>query len=198
MGTPPSAAIQLQLASKSPRRRELLTQIGVRYSVVEVNVPERKLDSESPLDYVCRLAKDKACAGALKFPGIATLGSDTIVCLGDEVLEKPKDENDAVAMLQRLSGASHTVYTAIALTDGDKIDVAYSDTKVRFRKITNAEAHAYWATGEAADKAGAYGIQGLGAVFVEQITGSYSGVVGLPIETLYPMLKAFDIPVWQS
>ncbi|VUD59901.1 Septum formation protein Maf [Thalassocella blandensis] len=191
-----SNSVHLQLASKSPRRREILQQLGVRFSVVSVDVPEKQDLGESPAEYVQRLASSKALAGYEKFPGIPTLGADTIVCCDEAVLEKPKDEEDFLSMMRRLSGRQHQVLTAVSLCNGSKQKTHLSQTDVSFRTISEAQMLAYWQTGEPQDKAGGYAIQGKGAVFVTHLQGSYSGVVGLPIEVLNTLLTEFDVPVW--
>jgi septum formation protein len=193
----------LYLASKSPRRRELLEQIGVRFAVVDAEVVEEPCHQESAIAYVERLAREKALAGFLAVQSMGlvprpVLGSDTLVVCDDLILEKPRDAIHAAAMLRLLSGRSHQVLTAVALVDGTREQLRTSATEVAFRPLDDAEIAAYWATGEPADKAGGYAIQGLGAVFVEQIRGSYSGVVGLPIETIFPLLQAFGVPCWQQ
>lgn len=191
--------VELFLASKSPRRRELLTQMGVRYQCVDVNVTELREPREAPLSYVNRLATNKAIAGFTAGDKVRpALGSDTIVLCGEQVLEKPQSENTAVAMLLTLSGRQHRVLTAVAVCRNERCEVMCQTTQVTFRAISEAEAHAYWATGEPADKAGGYGIQGLGGIFVERIEGSYSGVMGLPVLETWQLLKAFDVPVWQA
>lgn len=193
----------LYLASRSPRRSELLQQIGVKFSVVVPDVEEIPQPGEAPADYVRRLALSKARAGlSLRpTPGVV-LGADTIVVHtdgagGDQILEKPADRAEAVAMLLRLSAGTHRVMTALAMTDDNREVVRLSITEVDFRAIDADQAARYWETGEPCDKAGGYAIQGLGSVFVTAIRGSYSGVVGLPIETLYPLLTDFAIPCWQ-
>lgn len=195
--------MHLQLASKSPRRRELLDQIGVRYSVVDVDVPEVRADHECPEAYVARLAQDKAKAGLAQYPGTPTMGADTIVVSpGEHVLEKPLNEDDFYRMMRLLSGAEHSVITAVAIAREEENGIGYTyasaTTKVMFREIGETEMRDYWLTGEPRDKAGGYAIQGRGAVFIERIAGSYSGVVGLPIEVLSRMLREFNIPVWNA
>lgn len=187
----------LFLASQSPRRRELLTQIGVPYKVVRVDVPEQRRSDEAAADYVQRLAQTKAEAGYAVVNKAVVLGADTIVVLDDLVLEKPATEDEAVAMLLSLSGRSHWVYSAVCLCSGTRLETALSKTEVLFREISEAEAHRYWLTSEPQDKAGSYAIQGLGAIFVLSLKGSYSGVVGLPLEVTYPLLKAFNVLHWQ-
>lgn len=188
----------LQLASKSPRRRELLEQIGVLYKVVSVDVEEVLQNHESPQAYVSRLALEKSRAGALQYPGAPTLGADTIVCKGDQILEKPADYADFKRMMHVLSSDIHSVITSVAMCDGDKECLASSATQVVFRQISDEEIERYWLSGEPKDKAGGYAIQGLAAVFVSEIRGSYSNVVGLPLETLAPLLADFGVPVWET
>lgn len=192
----------LYLASQSPRRRELLQQIGVSHQVVSANVEEIPLEHETAAEYVLRLAQAKALAGLanIQASGLTmapVLGADTVVVCDDDILEKPRDQAHALAMLQRLSGRTHQVMTAVTLASADKIAVELSVTDVVFRELDDAEISAYWHTGEPRDKAGGYGIQGLGAVFVQQIRGSYTGVVGLPIEQTIILLKEFSLPWWQ-
>lgn len=192
----------LYLASQSPRRRELLSQIGVQYTVLSVTVEESRGAGESPQDYVSRLACEKSAAGWYKLHASGdvhapVLGADTIVVLQGKVLEKPVDEADAIRMLLALSGQVHEVFTAVALTSGNDQASVLCRSEVLFGEITPAQAVAYWRTGEPRDKAGAYGIQGAGAVFVEKITGSYSAVVGLPLFETKKLLNEFDIRVWQ-
>ncbi len=193
----------IYLASKSPRRREILDQIGVPYEPLVVTVDEQRGEGETPEDYVVRLAREKATAGAalMLARGLVVrpvLGADTLVICEGEVMEKPTNQQQATTMLRQLSGREHQVLTAIAFNDGERQDERLGQTRVRFRALTDAEIRAYWQTGEPRDKAGAYGIQGKGAVFVESIEGSYSNVVGLPIEQLFVSLQSFDIDVWQG
>jgi septum formation protein len=190
------------LASGSPRRRELLAQIGVRFDVIAAAVDETRLAEESPESYVRRLAIAKARAGdaAVQASGerrLPVIGADTSVVLGDTVLGKPADARHAEDMLLSLAGREHRVLTAVAVFSDGGSQVRVSDTRVRFRPITAGEAQAYWRTGEPADKAGGYGIQGFGGVFVESLTGSYSGVVGLPIFETTELLKLYKVPHWQ-
>ncbi len=194
----------LYLASGSPRRRELLTQIGVPFTAISADIDETPLTDESPAAYVERLAHGKAEAGrallALNVPGAATcvLGADTAVVLDGQILGKPLDEADALAMLMNLSGREHEVLTAIAVLDGQRCESRVVRSLVRFRTISHQEAAAYWASGEPRDKAGGYGIQGLGAVFVQALNGSYSAVVGLPLCETAELLGHFGIPCWQN
>lgn len=191
----------LYLASGSPRRRELLTQIGVPFSAVSADIDETPLSQESPAAYVERLARGKAAAGrdvVLSDAPFCVLGADTAVVLDGNILGKPVDEADACAMLKMLSGCEHEVLTAIALLDGERCESRVVRSVVRFRPISSDEAAAYWASGEPRDKAGGYGIQGLGAVFVAGLNGSYSAVVGLPLCETAELLGHFGIPCWQN
>lgn len=195
---------RLFLASQSPRRREILQQIGVSFDLLTVDVAEQRSADELPLAYVQRLAYDKSQAGLAVLAKQQTsvidtvvLGADTIVIgPSGEVLEKPENKAHALAMLQALSGREHSVASAICLSSASHSRTVVSQTRVTFRELTAAECVDYWHTGEPQDKAGGYAIQGLGAVFVASIQGSYSGVVGLPIEALLPLLKEFHVPWW--
>ncbi|UZA67641.1 Maf family protein [Pseudomonas viridiflava] len=190
----------LYLASGSPRRRELLTQIGVPFTVLSAQIDETPFDSESPAAYVERLALGKARAGlALLSSGqsVCVMGADTAVVQGGRILGKPVDEADALGMLAALSGTEHEVLTAIALVDHQRSETRVVTSRVRFRPIQPHEAQAYWASGEPQDKAGGYAIQGLAAIFVADLQGSYSGVVGLPLCETAELLADFGIPCWQ-
>lgn len=192
----------LYLASQSPRRRELLHQIGVQHDTLRPQVPEVREPNETPEDYVYRLSREKAQAGwqLVIEGGLAhrpVLGADTIGIIDEDVLEKPLNQEDATAMLKRLSGRAHQVVTAVSLAYEDDIDTRVSVTNVHFRELSESEITEYWLTGEPVDKAGSYAIQGLGAVFVARLEGSYSGVVGLPIESTIDLLKAFSVRWWQ-
>ena len=182
------------LASASPRRRELLAQLGVRHAVLAVDVDETPLPDEAPAALAQRLARAKALAGRARAGAVrAVLGSDTVVAVEDRIFGKPVDREDAMAMLAALSGREHRVLTAVALAlPGAESHVleALSETAVRMRSIAAAEAAAYWDTGEPSGKAGAYAIQGLGAVFIEHIRGSYSGVMGLPLYETARLLQS--------
>lgn len=197
----------LFLASSSPRRRELLTQLGLQFTVISQAVPEHRLPEESPEDYVQRLALEKARAG---FDQLAdevlrpVLGADTTVVVDDDILGKPSGKLEALEMLARLSGRSHRVLSAVAVVGRDnlgqdrpnvKIGVRLSESRVTFRVITEEEREAYWVSGEPADKAGAYAIQGLAAIFIERLEGSYSGVMGLPLFETSELLGEFGIHV---
>ncbi|WP_296262260.1 MULTISPECIES: Maf family protein [unclassified Pseudomonas] len=194
---------QLLLASGSARRRELLTQIGVPFTALSADIDETPLKNETPTAYVERLARGKADAGLLQlandpaYPTACVLGADTAVVLDGRILGKPADEAEALAMLAALSDREHEVLTAIAVIDERHCETRVVSSRVRFRAISPAQARAYWASGEPQDKAGSYGIQGLGAVFVENLTGSYSAVVGLPLCETAEILQRFGIPCWQ-
>ena len=188
----------LILASASPRRRELLQQIGVQFRVQVADIDETPQAGETPAAYVARLALGKAQKVAAANPGCVVLGSDTTVVLDDEILGKPENDADAACMLATLAGRRHQVMTAVALVKDDQQRVQTVITNVHFTPLTAAKITAYVATGEPADKAGAYGIQGLGAVLVDAIEGSYSNVVGLPLTETAAMLQEFNIPIWDK
>jgi septum formation protein len=186
-----TAGYDIYLASASPRRRELLDQIGVCYRTLAVEVDESPRPGEPPERYVLRLALAKARAGRAQRPaGDArpVLGADTAVVIDGDILGKPLDRKDALAMLCRLSDRTHHVYTGVALA-GEVESTRLSVSAVAFRPLTLEECAAYWQTGEPADKAGAYAIQGRGAVFVTRLEGSYSGVMGLPLYEVAELLK---------
>lgn len=174
----------IYLASASPRRSALLRQIFVPHQILIPNVDESRVAGESPADYVVRLARAKAQRiwDRLKpEERKPVLAADTTVALGDEIFGKPVDRADGVAMLQRLAGRSHQVYTAVAVAHGDGVTHALSVSEVSFRALSVAECQAYWNSGEPQDKAGGYAIQGLAAAFITGLSGSYSGVMGLPL-----------------
>lgn len=182
------------LASASPRRRELLAQIGVAHVVQPADIPEVPAPGEAPEDYVRRLALEKARTGFDRSDGRSpVLSADTEVILDGEPLGKPRDRVHALDMLGRLSGREHCVLSAVALVDGTREAVRLSVSIVRFRPIGGLEALAYWETGEPCDKAGAYAIQGRGALLVEHLSGSYSGVMGLPLFETGELLREFGI-----
>jgi septum formation protein len=187
----------LILASASPRRRELLTQVGVSFDVVIHDIDERVIAGETPVQYVCRLARAKAAAVASDARVTldhAVLGADTIVVVEEHILGKPLDEQDAHRMLSLLSGREHEVMSAVCVCRGEQSALELSRTKVKFRSLSAAEIAAYWHSGEPQGKAGAYAVQGLGALFIESLQGSYSGVVGLPIFETARLLRMFGIP----
>lgn len=184
---------QIYLASRSPRRGELLSQIGVLHEVAPAEVDETPLPGEAPAEYVIRLALAKAQAGRDGLGQrrrLPVLAADTAVVVENEILGKPQNRDEALAMLARLSGRSHKVLTGVALA-GDEIESRLSVSTVTFRTVTPSDATAYWNSGEPADKAGGYAIQGLGAIFISRLEGSYSGVMGLPLfETAELLRKA--------
>jgi len=192
----PDAPPVLVLASRSPRRRELLWQIGVAHRVAGADIDERPLPGETPADCVQRLALAKARTVAPA--GLPVLAADTAVVLDGQMLGKPGDRADGVAMLRRLSGRAHRVLTAVALVDGHGSRLALSASEVEFRVLSGAECERYWESGEPRDKAGGYAIQGLGAVFVSALRGSYSGVMGLPLFETAALLDAAGVPCWRG
>jgi septum formation protein len=172
------------LASASPRRRELLTQIGVRHESHPVDIDETRRPGEAPGDYVTRLAETKAeTAWSRIAPGLRrpVIAADTAVVVDEEVLGKPRDREDALRMLALLSGRVHEVYTAVALCNEGGENSRVNVSRVQFRTLRPGEAERYWASGEPQDKAGSYAVQGHAAVFIERLEGSYSGVMGLPL-----------------
>ncbi|MFD1804494.1 Maf family protein [Mixta tenebrionis] len=185
--------LSLYLASGSPRRRELLAQLGLRFERLQTEVEEQRRVDESALHYVCRLAREKAQAGVAAAPqDLPVLGADTIVVLNGEVLEKPRDAAHAAEMLRRLSGNTHQVMTAVALADRQRELACLVQTEVTFRLLTPQDIDDYIASGEPMDKAGAYGIQGLGGNFVRKINGSYHAVVGLPLVETHELFSHFQ------
>jgi len=181
------------LASASPRRQELLAQLGVGYEVLPVAVDEQPLPGEGAADLVCRLASAKALAGvALRRDArVPVVAADTSVALGAELFAKPIDQADAARILGRLAGRTHAVFTAVAVADGQRERVELSRSDVTFRALLPEEIAAYWRTGEPADKAGGYAIQGRGAQFISDLRGSYSGVMGLPLFETARLLALF-------
>ena len=197
----------LYLASQSPRRRQLLEQIGVDFSVLDVDVPEQRMLGESPQDYVSRVARDKARAGLASLDqanqsqanqnqasDAVVLGADTEVVLDDEVFGKPQDADDAAAMLRRLSGRTHEVISVVWLVGAAREECAVCISQVRFAPLDESTVATYVATGEPFGKAGAYAIQGRGAALVEHLQGSYSGVMGLPVFETARLLRDFNAP----
>ncbi len=182
----------LYLASGSPRRRELLTLLGVPFEVLKTEVEEQRRPEESAQEYVRRLAQDKAQAGVkVALQDLPVLEADTIVVLNGQVLEKPRDKAHAQQILSTLSGQQHQVITAVSLADRHDLLSAMVVTDVTFRVLSQLEISDYIATGEPMDKAGAYGIQGKGGCFVRSITGSYHAVVGLPLVETHELLSNF-------
>lgn len=194
-----SVRLSLYLASASPRRSELLTQVGIAHRQFACRIDESVRSAETAERYVERVTRAKALAGRAQAPqGAVVLAADTAVVIDGQILGKPIDADHAAAMLRQLSGRSHTVMTAVAVTSGPRTSVVRVDTRVCFREIDGNEIEAYWATGEPADKAGGYAIQGRGAVFVTAIEGSYSAVVGLPLAESVQLLAEFGISCWQD
>ncbi|PIE82987.1 MAG: hypothetical protein CSA09_04150 [Candidatus Contendobacter odensis] len=188
----------IYLASASPRRRELLQQINVPYHRLSVAIDETPLPDETPLAYVTRLACAKAQAGCHapdRREPYPVLGADTAVTIDDIILGKPRNQDDGLAMLTRLSGRTHQVLSAVALATPKKNAVKVQQSQVHFRTLTTQECIAYWKTGEPLDKAGAYGIQGRAAAFITELHGSYSGVMGLPLFETAELLREFGIDI---
>ena len=180
----------LTLASSSPRRRQLLEMLGMPVRVHAPNIAEVRRVVETPVDYVERLAREKA----LSVPGALVLGADTTVVVRDEILEKPTDTADAFRMLQKLQGRTHQVVTSVALVAAEALHQATDVTNVTFRRLSDPFLKAYIATGEPMDKAGAYGIQGYGAALVERIEGDFFSVMGLPIRLVLGLLEQAGHP----
>jgi septum formation protein len=188
----------LVLASQSPRRKELLQQIGVISESVPADIDETPLAGELPEAYVERLAREKAeCVAAIK-PGRVVLGSDTTVVSNGKVLGKPQSFDDFKSMFSALADNVHQVMTAVAVTDGSSTRSKVVITDVAFGPVSEKQLQAYWDSGEPQDKAGGYGIQGLAAIFVKRIEGSYSAVVGLPLSETAELLSIYSVPVWQT
>jgi len=184
------------LASMSPRRRELLAQIGVPHTVVAAHVDESLLPGEAPTDYVARLARLKATTVRQRGEALPVLAADTTVVLEGVIYGKPASRADGIAMLESLAGRTHQVLTAVVLATGQGIALRVNCSSVRFRNIERAQIEAYWETGEPRDKAGSYAIQGFGAVFVAALSGSYSGVMGLPLFETAELLYAAGVRCW--
>ena len=187
--------VRFVLASSSPRRRELLKSIGLEFDVVPSHIPEVRGKGETPEEYVARLSREKARAIAEKHPDRWVIAADTTVVLGDQVLEKPVDDADAKRMLSAISGDTHVVFTGVTLR---RIEPVYADThvtmtEVRMLPMTPHDIDWYVATGEPRDKAGAYAAQGLGGMFIDSIHGSFTNVVGLPLASLFQMLRKAGI-----
>ncbi len=191
----PAGAPVLCLASASPRRQALLASIGVPVSVLPSDIDETPLEGESPHSYVERLAVAKAQA-AMGKTALPVLGSDTAVVIDDTILGKPNDQQHAADMLHRLSGRTHQVLTAVAVSGLRGILSCCVTTNVTMRELSAEEIACYWLTGEPADKAGGYAIQGLAAIFIEHIQGSHSAVVGLPLFETTHLLRQQGVPVW--
>jgi septum formation protein len=186
----------IRLASASPRRRELLTQIGVPHVITVPHVDEAALPDERPAEYVQRIARSKAEAVWNKDQSLPVLAADTTVVLDGTMFGKPSDRAEAMDMLGRLSGRTHDVLTAVALAHAGGLSLRMSVSEVRFRTLSEEECGAYWDTEEPHDKAGGYAIQGLAAVFIESMTGSYSGVMGLPLFETAELLREAGVHTW--
>lgn len=197
--------MKLYLASQSPRRAQLLQQIGVEFIKQAVDIDEEPLPNEPVEEYLQRMAQDKAEAAQQEL-GLAgvnidkslILSADTTIDLDGEIIAKPEDEEDCIAILNQLSGRAHNVMTGVCLLLGDTCRYCMVKTQVNFRELSENEIRRYWMTGEPQDKAGGYGIQGLGSVFVDSIHGSYSNVVGLPLTETAELLSEFGIAIWQQ
>jgi septum formation protein len=185
---------KIALASKSPRRQELLARLGINFSVIANNVEEVRRPEEPPEDYVVRLAGEKAFTGATQ-SGLLTIGSDTLGVIDHQVLEKPIDKQDAFRMWQLMSGREHTILSCVAVSNGKETRSTLVTSLVTFDRISQAEMDAYWATGEPCDKAGGYGIQGVGGTFVTHLNGSYDAVMGLPLNATAKLLRQFGVTV---
>ncbi|WP_062350968.1 nucleoside triphosphate pyrophosphatase [Pseudoxanthomonas mexicana] len=186
----------LYLASQSPRRAELLTRLGLSFGRIDLDIPEHRQPGEPAVDYVRRVAREKAGAGLLKVvaaPGAVVLGADTEVILGDEVFGKPADAADAAAMLRRLSGRTHQAVSAVSVINAGREAQALVITDVTFADLHEDDIAAYVGSGEAMGKAGAYGIQGRAEQFVTRLAGSYSAVMGLPLYETSKLLRDFGI-----
>jgi septum formation protein len=183
------------LASSSPRRRELLASIGLAFEVRPSNVPEVHQEGEAPEEYVARLSRDKAHALASRFPAAWVIAADTTVMIGEQLLEKPADARDAARMLAAIAGRTHVVYTGVTLENRERdwCDTRVAESEVRMLPLSPDEIEWYVGTGEPLDKAGAYAVQGIGALFIESIHGSYTNVVGLPLATLFQMMRRAGI-----
>lgn len=196
MNTLSTPQAHLYLASASPRRRELLAQVGLRPALLPQHLDESLLQGEAPVAYVRRLARAKAAAAlrdARYLQALPVIAADTAVICAGQILGKPASLAEARVMLGMLAGRDHQVLTAVAVADSARTELVVVSTTVHFRPLTDVEIAAYWASGEPQDKAGAYAIQGLGAMFVSRIEGSYSGVVGLPLFETLQLLPSFGI-----
>lgn len=183
------------LASSSPRRRELLASIGLQFDIVPSHVPEVRAAGEAPEEYVARLSREKAAEVAGQHPSRWVIAADTTVLMGDQLLEKPLDGPDAARMLGTIAGRTHTVYTGVTLHNFERghHETRVAESEVRMLPMTERDIEWYVATGEPLDKAGAYAVQGIGAMFIDSIHGSYTNVVGLPLALLFQMLRRAGI-----
>ena len=185
--------VRIVLASQSPRRRELLSLVGIPHEVRPADLDESILPGESPVEHAERLARSKAETVAAGEPAAVVIGSDTIVVLDGDILGKPRDVVEAAAMLRRLSGRTHTVHTAVAVARNGRTVSGIESVEVTFRPLTDSQIETYIATGEPMDKAGAYGIQGYGAVIVERVHGDYFAVMGLALGRLVALLEGVGV-----
>ncbi|WP_108124750.1 Maf family protein [Saccharospirillum mangrovi] len=195
--------MKLYLASQSPRRKQLLTDLGVAFEVLSIEVDESTKALESAEDYVARLGEAKARAGLDILAGrgesdVLTLGSDTTVVADQDILGKPRDYDDFADMMERLSGRSHRVFTSVAVASHESVEVKVVESRVVFAELEPEAVRAYWDSGEPQDKAGGYSVQGLGAVFIKRIEGSYSAIVGLPLRETAQLLTKRGLAVWSG
>ena len=192
--------MDIYLASQSPRRRELLQQLGVRFAVRPADLPEQPRPGELPQAFVQRMALEKASHvwnNLEEQQRAPVLGADTVVCIDDRILGKPVDKADAIAMLMRLSGRTHEVMTGVALVS-QQHSVCVNVSQVTFKALDRNEIERYWSTSEPGDKAGSYAIQGYAAAFITHLQGSYSGVMGLPLYETAQLLQEQQIPIWHE
>jgi septum formation protein len=176
----------------------LLQQVGLMFETMSPDVDESLVAGEMPVNYVERLSKSKAAAGLIHRPTYVVIAADTVVALGDEVIGKPRDRANGIEMLMRLSGTTHRVLTGVTVASAAESRTKVVASDVSFRAVSDDEAYAYWHTKEPADKAGGYGLQGIGSIFVEKIHGSPSAVIGLPMLETELMLKHFGIDTWSG
>ena len=181
------------LASGSPRRHELLDMIGIAHEVVPADIDESQRNGERPVEHAERLAREKGATIAARFPGSLVISADTIVVIDGEVLGKPRDPDEARSMLQRLSGRTHVVFTAVAVSLGERVRSDVEEVSVTFLPLSEAAIASYVSTGEPLDKAGSYGIQGYGATIVERIDGDFFSVMGLPLARLVALLGELGV-----
>lgn len=183
------------LASNSPRRAELLSQMGISYSIISIAVPEMLAEYERCDEYVFRLAQEKAQAGvdSQSEEDLIVIGADTVILLDDQILEKPKNEQDAFNMLTSLSNRTHLVKTAVSVCNRNNCETIVQTSQVTMAEISSAVISEYWQSGEPCDKAGGYAVQGKGAIFIKHIEGSYSGIMGLPIYETARLLNKFGV-----
>jgi len=195
--------VTLYLASRSPRRYDLLKGLGVKFTVLPTDVDEGMQSLESAEDYVSRLARNKAAVGldilaGRGESGALVIGSDTAVVVDRGILGKPSDRDDFIRMMEQLSGRAHDVVTAVAIASHDLVEVEVVTSRVVFAEVTPEHIRAYWKTGEPVDKAGGYAVQGLASVFIKRIEGSYSAIVGLPLRETAQLLTRRGVEVWNG